>query len=324
MIRPSRQQPISLRISVTQRCQLRCLYCMPPEGVPKRDRADILSFEQIVRFVRILKSNCGLSKLHITGGEPLVRPHVADLIGMLVREGVGNIALTTNGHLLGDLALPLKKAGLDRLNISLDTLDSATYRHLTRGGDLRDTLAGIDAAMASGLRPIKLNMIVIKGLNSDEVVPIAQFGLDRGCEVRFLELMPIGPGAEHFAEWFVPSTQVKAKLSEAFDLTPEPIRPGDSARRYFATDGQGREGFLGFISSTSKPFCAGCRRLRLTACGELVGCLATGLAVNIQPLLRGAQVDTADRLMEIVQEALRLKRDGGGFVTRNLMTLTGG
>lgn len=314
--------PISLRVSVTDRCQLRCLYCMPSEGVPKRDHSEILSFEEIVRFVRVLKGHYGLSKVHITGGEPLIRPDVVDLIGMLSGEGISDLALTTNGHLLPEMALALKKAGLSRLNISIDTLEPATYRKLTRRGSLQDTLAGIDAATEAGFAPVKLNTIVMKGVNSDEIVSIARFGLARGCEVRFLELMPIGPGAEYFDEWFVSSAEVTDTLSKAFDLSQMSQKSGGSSRRYMVRDFQGTTGFIGLISSTTRPFCGGCHRLRLTANGELVGCLATGTTLNIRPFL-GESLDS-DRLIETVRQAMSLKRNGKDFVTPNLMSMTGG
>ncbi len=316
--------PISLRISVTERCQLRCLYCMPPEGVPKRSHKDILTFEEIIGFVRVLKSAYGLSKVHVTGGEPSVRANIVDLIKMLSHEDISDIALTTNGHFLRETALPLKEAGLKRVNISLDSLIPKTYARLTRGGDLQQSLDGLEAAIRSGLSPIKLNTIVIRGINVDEVVSIARFALDRGCEVRFLELMPIGPAADHFDEWFVSSPQVRQKLSEAFDLSPEPARPGHSSRRFVAKDTQGRRGIIGFISSISEPFCDGCRRLRLTASGQLVGCLGMGNGVDIRSLLRATPPAPPSRIEEGVREALSLKRNGQAFVTRNLMALTGG
>ncbi len=324
MISRPQPQPISLRVSVTDRCQLRCLYCMPSQGVPKRDHSEILSFEEIVRFVHVLKGHYGLSKVHITGGEPLIRPNVVDLIGMLTREGISDLALTTNGHLLPEMALPLKKAGLTRLNISLDTLEPATYRKLTRRGSLQDTLAGIDAATEAGFAPVKLNTIVLKGVNSDEIVSIARFGLARSCEVRFLELMPIGPAAEHFDEWFVSSAEVTDTLSKAFDLSPTRAKPGGSSRRYHARDAQGTAGIIGLISSTSRPFCGGCHRLRLTANGELVGCLATGATLNIRPFLGVSQTSESGRLIETVRQAMSLKRNGKDFVTPNLMAMTGG
>jgi len=297
---------------------------MPPEGVPQRGHRDILRFEEIVTFVRALKSHYELSKVHITGGEPLVRSDIPVLIEQLASEGIADIALTTNGCFLCEAAVPLKKAGLKRLNVSLDSLDPKTFARLTRGGDVRHTLDGIDAALRNGFSPVKLNVIVLRGFNNDEVVRLGRFGLDRGCEVRFLELMPIGPAVEHFDEWFVSSAEVTAKLSQAFDLSPEPARPGASSRRSLATDSQGRKGFIGFISSRTGPFCAGCRRLRLTACGELVGCLAIGKALDIRQILRGAQPVATGPLLEAAREALTFKRNGQPFVTTNLMAKTGG
>ncbi len=324
MISRPQPKPISLRLSVTDRCQLRCLYCMPSEGVTKRDHCEILSFEEILRFVGVLKSHYGLSKVHITGGEPLIRPGVVDLIAMLSGEGISDLALTTNGHLLPEMALPLKKAGLNRVNISIDTLVPETYRKLTRRGNLPDTLAGIDAALDAGLGPVKLNTIVMKGVNSDEIVSMARFGLDRGCEVRFLELMPIGPSAEYFDKWYVSSADVTEILSKAYELSPANQKAGGSSRRYIARDAQGSEGFIGLISSTSKPFCGGCRRLRLTASGELVGCLAMGATLNIRPILQKAQTSVSDQLIQVVSEAMSAKRNSTEFITPNLMSMTGG
>ena len=316
--------PISLRISVTDRCQLRCSYCMPPGGVPKRSRKDVLTFEQIVHFVRTVKQGFGLAKVHLTGGEPLLRAGVTDLVGMLAEQGIADLAMTTNGQLLAETAGRLKDAGLARVNVSLNTLRPRAFADLTRGGDLRLTLAGLEAAVRSRLSPVKLNVTVLRNVNSDEVVQIARFALDRGCEVRFLELMPIGPAAEPFDRLFVSSGEVGARLSEAFDLSPLPGPPGGSARRFRARDAQGRNGVIGFISPCSRPFCADCRRLRLTACGRLVGCLGIGEGPDIRPLLRGAPAPGEPRLVGAVRDALALKRNGRAFVTANLMTLTGG
>ena len=324
MISRPHPQPISLRLSVTDLCQLRCLYCMPRQGVPKRDHSEILSFEEILRFVGVLKNHYGLSKVHITGGEPLIRPGVVELIGMLAGEGISDLALTTNAHLLSEMALPLKQAGLNRVNISIDTLVPATYRKLTRVGNLSDTLAGIDAAIDAGFKPVKLNTIVMKGINCDEIVSIARFALDRGCEVRFLELMPIGPSAEYFDKWYVSAAEVTDTLSQAFELAPAGGKPGGSSRRYQVKDAHGRSGVIGLISSTSKPFCGGCHRLRLTSSGELVGCLATGTTLNIRPLLREPHTSKSDQLIQAVGEAMSTKRNSSQFITPNLMSMTGG
>jgi len=324
MTRAAAEAPVSLRVSVTDRCQLRCRYCMPAEGLHMDDRDEVLRYEEIVDFVRVVKSHLGLSKVHLTGGEPLVRSGVADLVAMLASQGVGDLALTTNGQLLSELAGPLARAGLDRVNVSLDSLNPVTYAWSTRGGELRRTLDGLEAALAGGLAPVKINVTVMRGVNSDDLAQIACFGLERGCEVRFLELMPIGPAAEAFAEMFVARDETFAGLSSVFNLRALPYRRGDSARRYAAADGRGRSGIIGFISPVSDPFCRGCRRVRLTATGQLVGCLAVGTGPDIRPALRRGQATDDEQLVRLVRRALGLKRTGCGFTTTNLMSKTGG
>ncbi|MHC4563313.1 MAG: GTP 3',8-cyclase MoaA [Planctomycetota bacterium] len=316
-------KPISLRISVTDRCQHRCLYCMPAEGVPKCSHDEIVSFEEIVRFVRTVQSHLGVTKVHLTGGEPLVRANIVDLVDQLARIEAEDLALTTNGHGLRELAPRLKRAGLKRINISLDTLSPETFCNLTRGGRLQDTMAGLDAALQCGLTPIKLNTTVLRGINDHEVVPLVRFAMASRCEIRFLEVMPIGPAQQHFDRWFVSSAEVRAALSQAFELVEDSRRPGVSARPYRITDGQAHT-TVGFISSNSQPFCAGCRRLRLTAAGQLVGCLAMGEGPNIRSLLASTRPAAQELLVEQVLQALRLKRTDYTFVTENLMSHTGG
>lgn len=316
--------PISLRLSVTDRCQLHCLYCAPPCDAEELSSPEILGFDEMLHFVRMVKRRFGVSKVHITGGEPLLRPGVTDFLAMVAREKVADLALTTNGQVLGPMVPDLRRAGLPRVNISLDSLNDETFRYLTRGGELRHTVAGIEAALHCELAPVKLNVTVLRNVNSDELVDIARFGLERGCEVRFLELMPIGPAAERFGELFVPSAEVRTKLGEAFDLKPTPRSSGKSSWNYLASDRRGRKGIIGFISSQTAPFCDGCRRLRLTASGQLIGCLARGEGPNIRPFLRDG--DSCDRgpLVEAIHDVLRLKRSAGRFSTRELMARVGG
>jgi cyclic pyranopterin phosphate synthase len=239
---------------------------------------------------------------------------------MLGREGV-DLALTTNGQALAELAGPLWQAGLRRINISLDSLDPSRYAAISRGGRMEMALAGIAAARTHRFNPIKLNAVVMRGHNDADVVALARWGLERGLWVRFLEVMPIGPAAGRFDELFVPSAQVMSTLSAAFDLHPCPAQ-GGTARYYQATDGHGRQGVIGLISSCSQPFCAGCRRLRLTASGELIGCLAVGKGIDLRPILQQPYDD--ERLVEAVGQVLDLKRSGRGFPTSNLMVHTGG
>ncbi len=316
--------PVSLRISITDRCQLRCIYCMGPDGVDKFTHQEILSFAQIIRFVQVLKGHFGISSVRITGGEPLVRRGVVELVKMLADEGLSDLALTTNGQFLAAMAGELKRAGLNRVNISLDSINADTYRRLTRGGELEAVLAGLAGALGSGLAPVKLNTVVLKGINSDEVVNIARFGIERGCEVRLLELMPIGPAGEYFADWFVSSQEVLAKLSEAFELEPARKEPGSSSRKYLAKDAQGRQGSIGLISSLSSPFCRQCRRLRLTSTGKLIGCLARPEGPDIRPLLQDAGKPDQSSLVRMISSVLGIKGEQRLFSRTDPMVRIGG
>jgi len=302
---------------------VRCIYCMPRGGTTKYSHAEILRFEQICRFVEVVQSAFGLVKLHVTGGEPLVRKDIDKLISMLAGLHPGDFALTTNGLALAEMAGPLRQAGLMRVNISLDSLRADMYRRLTRGGDLSRVFAGIDAALEAGLRPVKLNAAIINGINRDEIVEIARFGMRLGCPVRFLELMPIGPAKARFRRWFVSSQATLAELSKAFELVPLTVRQGSSSVDYHAVAPDGTRGLVGVISSHSRPFCDSCRRLRLTARGDLVGCLARGGGLSIRRLLGGGG-DTDGPIVDAVNEVLRHKRTGRRFATGRLMSHTGG
>lgn len=304
--------PISLRISVTDRCQLRCSYCMPSEGIRKQPRNDILSYEEMFGFVRIVQQSFGISKVHITGGDPLIRPGICNFIALLHGLGISDLALTTNGQLLAKLAGELKSAGLKRINISLDTLNPDTYFQLTRGGALQETLDGIAAVVALGFTPIKLNTVVMRNVNANELVDIARFGLDRGCQSRFLELMPLGVVAgRRFEEEFVAEEEIKTCMADAFSLERLNHEQGGSSRNYHASDRHGREGIIGFISPYTEPFCGGCRRIRLMATGNLIGCLALGTGPNIRSLLRDNNPYLEEQLKLNVEQAMNLKRNQG-------------
>lgn len=324
MIASGQQQSISLRISVTDRCQLRCLYCMPPEGIPKRDHQDILRFEEIVSFVRALKSHYKLSKVHITGGDPLVRPGIVKLVEMLGIEGIEDLAFTTNAQALGSMAHDLKQAGLNRVNISLDSLNEKTYAWLTRGGQLQRTLEGIEAALREGLAPVKLNTVVLRGHNDTEVVNMTRWAIKHRCCIRFLELMPIGCAKTNFQDLFVPTAEVKARLEESFDLKAQPYKTAQSSRNFLARDPQGREGLVGFITAHSEPFCHGCRRLRLTSTGQLIGCLAREKSLDAKSLIRSNAQDMDSALCETIESALALKRSDNKFKSSRTMASVGG
>jgi cyclic pyranopterin phosphate synthase len=320
----AREQPVSLRISVTDRCELRCIYCMPANGVPLVPRGDVLSFEEIVRFVRAARDVWGVSKVHLTGGEPLARAGIIDLVAMLAAEGVGDLALTTNGQGLASCARHLKNAGLARVNVSLDTLDPGRYAALTRCGKVERTIGGIDAALGEGLGPVKINTLVLRGYNAREVPRLAAWAIGRGCEIRFLELMPIGPAAGAFKKLFVSKDEVLATLSRSFDLRR--LESGDkcAGQRFEASDGFGASGTIGVIPSVSDPFCSNCRRLRLTATGSLIGCLRLGAGVKVAHLLRSGAGAARGRLAGFMADALAGKSPGEEFVTSTGMNRTGG
>jgi len=312
---------VSLRFSVTDRCQLRCRYCRPP-GYEPGPRGETLDQEGAARLVRILRARYGLSKVRLTGGEPLLHPSIIAYVGMLADVGVPDLALTTNAQLLAPLALDLKKAGLMRVNLGLDTLDGETYRWLTRGGKLAAALEGVRAAREAGLGPVKLNVTVLEGVNTKELVELVRFGATTGCEVRFLELMPIGPAADRMGDWFVPSAAVHETLFGSYDLLPAIGRAGGTSRD-FAARGPGGECRVGFISSRTAPFCKGCRRLRLTSTGGLLGCLARAEGFDLRSSLH--RDGASDReIAATVQQALDTKRRPREFASQKLIVEVGG
>jgi len=282
-------RPISyLRISVTDRCNLRCIYCMPPEGVPWRPHEDILRFEEIEKIVRVAVE-LGISKVRLTGGEPLVRLGITDLVSDLARiPGVDDLAMTTNGTLLSRYAAPLAEAGLRRVNISLDTLRPERFRHITRLGRLEDVLDGMEAARRAGLEPIKINTVAIRGVNDDEVVDFARRTMQRGWNVRFIEVMPVGGGNlvdDRWEERVVTSAEIREKIEVAVGaLEPAKIRAGNGPANYFRLPGA--RGTLGFITPVSEHFCYRCNRLRLTADGQLRLCLLSDQEIDLRTSLR--------------------------------------
>jgi cyclic pyranopterin phosphate synthase len=232
---------------------------------------------------------------------------------MLAAAGAAELALTTNGQQLAEMAGPLRRAGLNRINISLDSLIPATFAAITDGGILESTLAGIVAARRAGLDPVKLNMVVLRGENEHEVADLVRFAAGHGCQMRFLELMPIGAAATGFKERFVSSAEVLERLAGEFALTELPIDPRSTSRNFVAEDQSGRWTTVGFISPSSQPFCAGCRRLRLTATGVVLGCLARPTGIPIAPLLRSGSELDVEALVTVVEKALSMKRSDSQF-----------
>ncbi|MCX6008261.1 MAG: GTP 3',8-cyclase MoaA [Chloroflexi bacterium] len=294
-----------LRISVTDRCNLRCVYCMPPEGIPLVSHDDILSFEEILLVVRA-SVEMGIDKIRITGGEPLVRTGVADLIHMISSvKGVKDISMTTNGTMLARYAEDLVHAGLHRINISLDTLKHDRFKQITRTGELSDTLKGIEAARKAGLNPVKINMVPMQGINDDEIVDFARMTLAAGWHVRFIELMPLNRTAE-----FVPSQVLRKKIEALGMLEPFHGIAGNGAARYFRLPGA--TGTIGFISPVSEPFCQDCNRLRLSATGMLFPCLFSDNGVDIKtPVRNNADLEAVKQL---VTAAIAAKPQNHRFV----------
>jgi len=289
-----------LRVSVTDLCNLRCVYCMPDEGMKWLPRDEILSFEEIVTVIEAAAA-VGVYKIRLTGGEPLVRSDIATLTRMVAAvPGITDLALTTNGTRLAPLAADLASAGLKRINISLDTMDPAKFKAIARRHELHEVLEGIAAAQRSGLQPIKINMVVLGGLNDDEAPAFAAMSLDQDLDVRFIEYMPLeeakgcAMGSGNFN--FIPNSTTKARIEERFGALI-PLETGDGmkgpAEVYRIKGAAGR---LGFISAMSAPFCKHCDRLRLTATGEIRSCLLDGGGLSIKPLLRngGTRRDIID------------------------------
>ncbi|HEV3082581.1 MAG TPA: GTP 3',8-cyclase MoaA [Gemmataceae bacterium] len=295
----------NLRISVTDRCNLRCTYCMPEE-VTFLDRAELLTFEEITAFVRVAVP-LGIDKIRLTGGEPLMRRDLPRLVQMLRGiEGIRDIGLTTNGILLADQAQALFDAGMRRINISLDTLDPARFRQLARRDGLDKVIAGIHAARRAGFQPIKINAVSIRGITEAEVIPLAQFARAHGLEMRFIEYMPIG--ADH---WEREKVYFAREIMEQLESGIAPLVPVDDydprspAMEFQYTDGGGR---VGIIASISRPFCMSCNRVRLTADGKLRNCLFALVEVDVKHLLRRG-VPEAD-IATVIRQNVQSKWEG--------------
>ncbi len=280
----------SLRISVTDRCNIRCFYCMPETGVKFVDHGEILSFEEIERFVRIAVP-LGVTKLRVTGGEPLVRRDLPLLIRRLAAiPGIRDLALTTNGVLLPEFAVPLYQAGLRRLNVHLDTLDRARFLEITRRDDLDKVLAGLALARQAGFSRIKLNAVAVKNLVEPDIVPLARYARENGFEVRYIEFMPLDAQNLWDRSKVLLAGDIIALLSrEISPLIPVPDPdPRAPAAQYAFADGSGQ---VGFIASVSRPFCLNCNRIRLTADGKLRYCLFAIEEDDVKTLMRGGASD---------------------------------
>lgn len=325
MVTATSRPALTLRVSVTDRCDLRCRYCVPEQGVALRSREDILSVEEIARVVQAAAHVASPLAVRLTGGEPLVREGIVGLVALIRGSPVCDLALTTNGQLLGLLAAKLKAAGLDRVNVSLDSLKEDRFAALSRGGRLVATLAGIEAALAAGLTPVKLNAVILRGVNEDEIGDLVRFALTRGCTVRFIELMPVGEARGEYREWFLSTDEIRQRLSCEFTLGPRRrIAGGPAVTHEVTCRATGRTGSVGFISPRSHPFCEGCQRLRLTSQGLLRCCLMRTEGVDLKHVLRTGSAP--DALEDALREAVRLKPGGCNSLSVNpsLMAEIGG
>ena len=301
-----------LRISITDRCNLRCVYCMPKSGVKLFGHREILTYEEIVRIAGIAAA-LGVKKIRITGGEPLTRKNISFLISSLKTiNGIEDISLTTNGILLEKLAGELADSGLDRVNISLDTLRPDRYREITRGGEIVSVLKGIDAAEQAGLLPIKINMVPVRHLNDDEIADFARMTLTTPRHVRFIEFMPIGSRDLWNYERCISTDELKRTVEKIGPLVPVRIRKMGPAR-YFRFDGV--PGVIGFISALTHHFCGDCNRLRLTADGRLRPCLFSETEIDLKLALRSRSSDKEiERLLRL---SIEVKPEGHNIGQRN-------
>ena len=314
-----------LRISLTDHCNLRCVYCMP-EDMTFRPNAEMLQDDEVLLLVRLFAS-LGFDKIRLTGGEPTVRAHVVDLVREIAAvPGIRSLSMTTNGVLLGKLAQPLKDAGLQRVNISLDTLDTVRFKKITRWGSFDQVWEGIQASEAAGLTPVKLNAVVVRGFNDQDIAGMAALTLDNPWQVRFIEMMPFGGATDLQRQQVVTAEEMRSQIEAELG----PLTPGNNGK----LDGEARifrlpnaKGELGFISSVTAPFCAACTRARLTADGKLRLCLLRDKEVDLlTPLRAGASLE---QRRQIVLDGVWVKPWGHGlaegeFATNRVMSEIGG
>lgn len=300
----------NLRISITDRCNIRCFYCMPNEQVRFKPRHEILSFEEIERFVRATVS-LGIHRLRITGGEPLVRAELPSLIGMLSTvPGITDLAMTTNAMLLAPQAEALKRAGLQRLNISLDGLSEETFVKVARRPGVDQVLEGIAAARDAGFQQIRLNAVAIRGITEPEIIPLVRFARESDLHLRFIEFMPLDAERNWESEQVLTGAAIRKVVQREFGRLLPATRtdPSQPAVDYLFADGMGQ---IGFISPVSEPFCGSCNRLRITAEGQVRNCLFSTVEWDARALLRGG--GNEDQIADLVRECIAAKKPGHGI-----------
>jgi len=283
-----------VRVSVTDKCNYRCGYCMPEQGVhPEGRHTEYLSYDELARIIKAFV-NLGVAKIRLTGGEPLVRKNLASFVEQIKTfDGLEDISLSTNAHYLEREASALKKAGVSRVNVSIDSLKPSRFKNITRGGDLKKVLAGVDKALEVGLQPVKFNMVVMKGTNDDEIEAMVDYGLAKGVEVRFIETMPIGPAGVSLMDQHYPASKILQRVKQHVgkDLIPSTGKTHDGPSKNFKIAGTDTR--IGVISAVSQHFCESCNRVRLTAKGVLALCLGQEDSVDLRTPLREGITDEA-------------------------------
>ena len=288
-----------LRISVTDRCNFRCGYCMPAEGMEWLPREELLTFEEIERVARLCVERYGFSGIRLTGGEPTLRAHLPVLVAKLAALGV-DLSMTTNGASLPLLAADLHRAGLRRVNVSLDTLQRERFLAMTKRDRLIEVLAGIDAALSVGFAPVKVNAVIVRGVNDDELVALASFGRERGVVMRFIEVMPLDAQRSWSGDRVVPADEIVARIGAVYPLEPVAERGSQPAERWQYADGRGE---IGVVASVTKSFCSTCDRVRLTADGMFRNCLFALRETDLRPVLRAEGAAASDDALAEVIEA---------------------
>ncbi|WP_405428831.1 GTP 3',8-cyclase MoaA [Micromonospora sp. NBC_00617] len=299
-----------LRVSLTDKCNLRCTYCMPAEGLPWLAGPELLADEEIVRLVRVAVERLGVTEVRFTGGEPLIRPGLLGIVAAVAAlDPRPRISLTTNGIGLDRLAPALRTAGLDRVNVSLDTLDPARFTQLTRRPRLDAVLAGLAGAAAAGLDPVKINSVLMRGVNEDEAPALLRFALDHGYQLRIIEQMPLDAQHGWDRRTMVTAEEILASLRTRFDLSPDPAERGAAPAETWLVDGGPAR--VGVIASVTRPFCGDCDRTRLTADGQIRACLFATEESDLRATLRGGATD--DEVAQRWRTAMWGKRAGHGI-----------
>ena len=304
-----------LRVSITDRCNLRCRYCMPLEGIVYKAHKAIIRYEEIIRIVRA-GVELGIRKIRITGGEPLVRRGVVDFVRQLNRvKGIVDISMTTNGTLLPKFGRALRDAGLKRINISLDSLKRERYVEITRREQFDEAIEGIKTALEVGFNPVKINVVIMKGINDDEVLDFVRLTREFPLHIRFIEFMPLGKLGLLQSGEYMPLNEIKARIEEKEEILPATLRGNGPAEYYKIPYAQGT---IGFITPISHNFCANCNRMRLTANGKLRPCLASDLEVDMHD--SNGEIRNMEDIKEKFKKAIRIKPIGHDFVRKDYLS----